>query len=278
MSDTQCLLTIAGTDPSGGAGIQVDLQVFRDWGFHGLSVITAIVCQNTAGVRRFEALSARLVRDEFETLLDDISPAGVKIGMVSRGEVVDQIAMSLEALRERGECPVVFDPVMASSAEQQLQRPGTVEAMREALIPMVDVLTPNVSEAEALLGAEITSRADFEAAARELLGLGCKAVLLKAGHLDAAADGISDVLATEEGVVSLRPLAPVDAETRGTGCQLSSALVAALAAGAPIREACEQARSYLNRLLHEHRRSIGAGRDVIIRAEQSFLREEPLDE
>ncbi len=269
MSETRCLLTIAGTDPCGGAGIQVDLQVFRDWGYHGLSVITAVVCQNTAGVERFEGLSARLVGDQLETILDDVDPVGIKVGMVSRAEVVDVVATAVEQVRARYGCPVVFDPVMASGASQALKMPGTVVAMRERLIPQVDVLTPNVDEAAALLDCAITNRQEFEEAAAQLVELGCGAVLLKAGHLPREAGGISDVMATEDGVEALSALEPIAEDVRGTGCQLSSALAAALADGLELVEACEAARRYLNELLHTQRRHIGRGRPVVVRTESS---------
>lgn len=271
---TPSLLTIAGTDPSGGAGIQVDLQVFRDWGFHGLSVITALVCQSTQGVRRFETVGGRLLADQLSTLLEDVTPAGVKIGMAASAEAVDEIASAIDALREAeggADIPVVFDPVLASGSHHELIRPGTLTAMRSRLIPLVDVLTPNVGEAEALLDTTIEDRRDFERAAKRLVGLGCRAVLLKAGHLGEAgednSDVLADVLADGEQLHELAALARIDADVRGTGCQLSSALTAALAVGEPLVDAVEHARRYLNELLHHRRQSIGRGRPVIVRAE-----------
>jgi hydroxymethylpyrimidine/phosphomethylpyrimidine kinase len=268
MTKPACLLTIAGTDPSGGAGVQVDLNVFRDWGFHGLSVVTAVVAQNTQSVLRFESLSGRLVRDQLATLLEDVSPVGVKIGMLSSAEAVDEIATALEGLG--GEVPVVFDPVMASGGHQSLRRPGTVEAMRQRLFPRVDVLTPNVPEAELLLDTTLSDVDDLIAAAEALAESGC-AVLLKAGHLHARTagpdEGIADVLATRAGARRLAALEPIDGDIRGTGCQLSSALTAALALGMPLPEAVETARRYLNDLLHSCRRRVGRGRPVIVRAE-----------
>jgi hydroxymethylpyrimidine/phosphomethylpyrimidine kinase len=267
MTKEPCLLTIAGTDPSGGAGIQVDLQVFRDWGFHGLSVITAVVCQNTAGVKRFEGLSARLVEDQLDAILEDVEPVGIKIGMVSRAEVVDVVAAAVEKVRDKSGCPVVFDPVMASGARQTLQRPGTVEAMRQRLIPLVDVLTPNVDEAEVLLDTKIESRRQFEEAAVDLLELGCRAVLLKSGHLPRTDGRVADVLADADGLHILESLEAIDEDVRGTGCQLSSAVVAALVQGRPVVEAAEAARRYLNELLHTQTRRIGRGRPLVVRSE-----------
>jgi hydroxymethylpyrimidine/phosphomethylpyrimidine kinase len=282
MSQTRCLLTIAGTDPSGGAGIQMDLQVFRDFGFHGLSVISALVCQSTSEVRGFAGMEAGLVADQLDTLLDDITPAGIKIGMLPTAEVVEAVAAAVERVRRGGRpCPVVFDPVLASGSRHELVEPGCLEAMRRRLAPLVDVLTPNVDEAQAFLGASIRSRADFEGAAGDLLGLGCGAVLLKAGHLEEEADEgrISDVFADASGVHSLRDLPTIDDDVRGTGCQLSSALLACMVAGrssgdgdgdgedsAAMIQAVEEARAYLNALLHTQRRNIGRGRLVITRA------------
>lgn len=265
MSEIRSLLTIAGTDPSGGAGIQVDLQVFRDWGFHGLSVITAVVCQNTVGVRRFEGLAARLVDEQLDTIVEDVEPSGIKIGMVSRAEVVDVVASAVERMRQAHGCPVVFDPVMASGAKQTLKTPGTVVAMRERLIPQVDVLTPNIDEASVLLGRPIRTRDEAVEAARELLDLGCGAALLKVGHLPREHEGMRDLLATAQGIRTLAALEPIDEDVRGTGCQLSSALAGALARGLEVEEACEEARGYLNRMLHNHRHHIGRGRPVIVR-------------
>lgn len=226
-----------------------------------------MVCQNTVGVRRFEGMSARLVGDQLEAILEDVAPAGIKIGMVSRAEVVDVVASVVERIRDAHGCPVVFDPVLASSAHQSLMMPGTLVAMRERLIPQVDVLTPNINEAAILLDRMIATRADAEQAAVDLIARGCNAVLLKAGHLPREAEGMRDVLATAQSVCTLSALEPIDEDVRGTGCQLSSALTAALAGGLEVDAACEEARSYLNRLLHHNRRHIGRGRAVVVRVD-----------
>ncbi len=267
MTHIRSLITVAGTDPSGGAGIQADLQVFRDWGFHGLSVVTAIVAQNTAEVERFEPVSAKLVWTQLVMLLEDIEPWGVKIGMIPSAAVADELAGVLERIRDGNGCPIVFDPVMASGGSQSLQRPGTLQAIKERIIPLVDVLTPNVHEAEALLGIEIADEDDFVDAAAKLRELGCAYVLLKAGHLPGRGDKLSDVLAGPEGVTRLEPLEAVDADVRGTGCQLSSALIAAMAEWQNVPQAANAARRYLNDLLHDRRAQLGKGRPVIVRTE-----------
>ncbi|MFW6054023.1 MAG: bifunctional hydroxymethylpyrimidine kinase/phosphomethylpyrimidine kinase [Persicimonas sp.] len=267
MTYTRSLITVAGTDPSGGAGIQADLQVFRDWGFHGLSVITAIVAQNTAEVERFEPVSAQLLWDQLVMLLEDVEPWGIKVGMIPSAAAADELAGVLECIRDTNCIPIVFDPVMASSSSYSLQRPGTLQALEERVIPLVDVLTPNVREAEALLEVEIGDEDGLVDAAVELRELGCRYVLLKAGHLPGRGAQVSDVLAGPHGVTKLEPLETVDADVRGTGCQLSSALVAAMVEDVSIVDAANAARRYLNDLLHTRRESIGNGRPVIVRAE-----------
>lgn len=288
MSDTPCLLSIAGTDPCGGAGIQVDLQVFRDFGFHGLSVVTAVLSQNTRGVQRVDAMDAACVAQQLETLLEDIEPAGIKIGLLPSAEEVQAVSRVLQIFSPNPGCPVVFDPVLASSSRHPLVRPGCIAAMRTHLIPHIDLLTPNLAEAELLLDTRIQTRADFDAAAQDLLGLGCRAVLLKAGHPtpqeaarqaeDASATRrIRDVFADPHAMTTLRAMPAIAQDVRGTGCQLSSALLASMvargldacsgdrSARAGLIDAAEEARAYLNNLLHTRRRNIGAGRPVIVR-------------
>lgn len=288
MSHTPSLLTIAGTDPCGGAGVQVDLQVFRDFGFHGLSVVSAVVSQNTQGVQRVDAMSAESVAQQIETLLQDIRPAGVKIGLLPNAGAVEAVGRALQKLRLRHIYPVVFDPVLASSSRHELVESGCLAAMREHLIPQVDLLTPNLNEAELLLDTSIQTRSEFEGTAGPLLELGCGAVLLKAGHLtpqESAAQTpesadtrrIRDLFADPRGTQILGDLPAIPDDVRGTGCQLSSAILASLvAAKVPPRSpnkdaraayigAVERARAYLNHLLHTRRRNIGGGRPVIVR-------------
>lgn len=264
------LLTIAGTDPSGGAGIPVDLQVFRDFGYHGLSVVTAVVAQNTTGVRSFESVDGTHVADQIDAVFDDIPVGAVKIGMLATADVVKSVAAPLSGIDEA--IPVVYDPVLASGGgDARLERAGMVEALGDGLLERVDWLTPNIPEAEALLGVCIGEPADMERAAAQLLDLGPSAILLKAGHLADDRADLSDLLALDgEGdeprVRWLTPLERVPDDVRGTGCQLSSALAAALADGDVGEAAAERARRYLNDLLHHHRRTIGHGRPVIVRA------------
>jgi len=260
-----CLLTIAGTDPSGGAGIQVDLQVFRDYGFHGGSAVTAVVWQNTVGVRGFEPVCAIHVRDQIDAIVDDVGIAGIKIGMLADPSIAESVGEWLHDGLPG--VPVVFDPVLTSGqGTASLHRPGMVETVREAVVPEVDWLTPNVPEAESLLEVEIEHPDQMLEAAASLREAGPGDVVLKAGHFEGDDErGIRDAWAGQAGAEWLAPLERVEDDVRGTGCQLSSALVGELAGGASGREAAESARRYLNRMLHRRARRIGRGRRVVVR-------------
>lgn len=261
------ILTIAGTDPSGGAGIPIDLQVFRDFGHHGLSVVSAVVAQNTSGVHGFEPVSGGLVRVQMRGIRDDIQVAGIKIGMLPTIDIVRAVASELESLED---IPVVCDPVLVSgSGETELRRTGTVLALRESLLSALDWLTPNVPEAEALLETSINDRDDAARAAAELQTRGPEAVLLKMGHLPGREEPetFSDLLAVDGEVFDLEPLEAIETDVRGTGCQLSSAIVSIRVQSSELsaRGVAERARRYLNDHLHDSRESIGRGRPVIVR-------------
>lgn len=263
------LLTIAGTDPSGGAGIQVDLQVFRDWGYHGLSTITAIVTQSTQGVKSFDPCRGALLRGQIDTILEDIPVAGIKIGMLPTLESVETVADFLSEYERMHDVPVVIDTVLTSGeGDVELARLGAAEAMLDTLLGHADLVTPNRPELERLTGRTIADREDAEQACLELLECGCGAVLFKSGHMERHSDAVhvSDLLVTADGTVTwLDPLERIDADVHGTGCQLSSAICAALADGLSVLEAAEASREYLNELLHTSVQDIGQGRPVIVR-------------
>jgi hydroxymethylpyrimidine/phosphomethylpyrimidine kinase len=277
------VLTIAGTDPSGGAGIQVDGQVFRDFGFHGLSAITAIVWQNTVGVRGFKSVGSGQLGDQLAAVSDDLEFAAVKIGMLPDVEAVEVVSEFLEASSSGGGTPVVYDPVLAAgSGDRELHRGDVVGALRSELLPRIDVLTPNLPEGANLSGLEAESLAGMCRMAEALFKRGPSAVLLKGGHLQSRRPrGVIDVWADQAGAELLRALDRVVDDVRGTGCQLSSAVAALLATGrASRRRAAGQARIYLNRLLHESTERIGQGRPVVVRDDsrsreiaQSILRD-----
>jgi hydroxymethylpyrimidine/phosphomethylpyrimidine kinase len=240
-------LTVAGSDPSGGAGIQADLKTFSALEVYGTAVLTALTAQNTRGVTGVHPVPAGFVVQQLHTLLDDVEVHATKLGMLGTAEVVRAVAAVL-AVRRAG--PVVCDPVMVATSGDRLIDEDAVDAVRTELLPVVDLITPNVPEAAVLLGTAAATDVDqLPAQATALLALGPRAVLLKGGHL--GGEESVDVLATPDGVtVTRRPRVPTTA-THGTGCTLSAALAAFAArrdAGdwAPL---VESARDYLQAAL-----------------------------
>ncbi len=274
---TPILLTIAGTDPSGGAGIQADLNVFAHFGFHGASVITAVLSQNTQGVDDVHALPASVVASQLDAVLRDLNVAAVKIGLVPTAETL----AALDPVMSLG-VPIVWDPVLASGVNGvELVEDGFVRAARQWLAN-VDVVTPNLPEARMLVrgdgaprhetrgGAPSTPMSEPSNAvdyATALVELGARGVLLKVGHLVPAADEFADLWADPSGARLLEPLPAVRGDVRGTGCRLSSAIAAGMARGLAAVDAVEAARAYLNEQLHQAR-AVGHGRPVIVRNEE----------
>jgi hydroxymethylpyrimidine/phosphomethylpyrimidine kinase len=243
-------LTVAGSDPSGGAGIQADLKTFSALGVFGTSVLTALTAQNTRGVTGVHAVPAEFVGEQLRTLFADVTVHATKLGMLGSADVVREVARVL-AGRPGG--PVVCDPVMVATSGDRLIGEDAVDAVRSVLLPVTDLVTPNVPEAAALLDVAPATRAEELAEqATALLALGPGAVLLKGGHL--GGDSSVDVLATAAGVVETRRPRVATPATHGTGCTLSSA-IAALAArdrsGAPPDwvPLVEAARDYLHAAL-----------------------------
>lgn len=239
------VLTIAGSDSGGGAGIQADLKTFAALGCFGMSAITAITAQNTCGVRSIHAVPPQMVRDQIDAVLEDIGADAVKLGMLHAPEIVTTVA---QAIDQHGMTQVVFDPVMAASSGDALMDKKAVAVLARALFPRVLLITPNLDEAALLLARPVTSEADMEQAAVELLRQGARAVLLKGGHL--AGDTVSDLLLQRPGeplwMRSPRIRSP---NTHGTGCTLSSAIAAYLALGASLPDAVQQARAYVQAAL-----------------------------
>ena len=245
---TPTALTVAGSDPSGGAGIQADLKTFSALGVYGTAVLTALTAQNTRGVTRVHPVPADFVGQQLHTLLDDVEIHATKLGMLGSAEVVRTVAA---VLVERRPKPVICDPVMVATSGDRLINEEAVAAVRTDLLPVADLITPNVPEAAALLDTEpATDVEGLHRQAAALLGLGPRAVLLKGGHLGGAES--VDVLATAAGTtVTRRPRISTTA-THGTGCTLSSAIAAlvARADGQPEWAALvESARDYLHRAL-----------------------------
>lgn len=233
------LLTVAGSDSSGGAGIQADLKTFAALGTYGMSCICAVTAQNTCGVSQVINIPVPMIRSQMEAVYEDIPPDGVKTGMLSSPEIVLAAA---EFLRKHNAAPLVVDPVMVATTGAVLLEQEAVSCMREALIPLADIVTPNLSEAEILWGQPVRSEKDMEKAAEGILGLGCRAVLVKGGHLTDCAD---DVLFDGDHVCWFRSPKIRTRNTHGTGCTLSSALAVMMADGLSAAEAVKKAKKYM---------------------------------
>jgi hydroxymethylpyrimidine/phosphomethylpyrimidine kinase len=247
-------LTIAGSDSGGGAGIQADLKTFAAHRVYGTSAITAVTAQNTCGVRSWQALSPELVRAQIDAVVEDIGCDAVKIGMLANAEIVGAIASAIRRLKLSN---VVLDPVMVAKGGDRLLHENAVSAIRTALLPLVDVVTPNAPEAEMLAGIPVRTHQDMYEAGRRILGMGPGVVLVKGGHLDGPES--VDVAVTTLGTFELRGRRIDTVHTHGTGCTLSSAIAANLATGRPAREALARAREYLEGAILNAPR-IGGGR------------------
>lgn len=237
------VLTIAGSDSGGGAGIQADLKAFSALGCYGMSAVTAVTAQNTEGVRGIHPIPADVLKAQIEAVLEDIGADAVKIGMLHSPEVIRTVA---DALAPHPEIPVVLDPVMVATSGDRLLQEEAIAVLKETMIPMASVITPNIPEAEILLDRPLKKQEDLPDAAREMTGLGCPAVLLKAGHL--REEELTDYLydSRKDDLVPFPSRRLNTPNTHGTGCTLSSALAACLAAGLPLSEAARRAKDYLN--------------------------------
>jgi hydroxymethylpyrimidine/phosphomethylpyrimidine kinase len=250
------VLTIAGSDSGGGAGIQADLKTFSALGTYGLSVITALTAQNTRAVTAIHEVPPEFVTAELDAVFDDIEIAAVKIGMLSSPAIIEAVA---EGLRRRGAGRIVVDPVMVAKSGDRLLREDAVSALKAHLLPLATLITPNLPEAAVLLEAAVApDEAGMIEAAAGLRALGPRAVLLKGGHRDAA-DSI-DVL--DDGGAPLSLAAPriASVNTHGTGCTLASAIAALLARGRTLRAAVQEAKTYVTEAIRAaDRLSVGHG-------------------
>ena len=235
------VLSIAGSDSGGGAGIQADLKTFSALGCYGMTAITAITAQNTQGVRAIHGISPDMLRAQIDAVAEDIGVDAVKIGMLHDPEVVRVV---VQAIARHQMLQVVLDPVMVATSGDRLMADETVNVLVQELFPLVTVITPNLDEAALLLGRSIDGADALDEAASALLALGAPAVLLKGGHLPG--DLVVDVLAMAGGG-HLRLQSPRIAthNGHGTGCTLSAAIAAHLALGLPLPQAVEQARAYI---------------------------------
>ncbi len=235
-----CALTIAGSDSGGGAGIQADLKTFAAHGVHGLSAIAALTAQNTRGVSAVSVPPVVFLRAQIDACFEDFRIGAVKIGMLANSRVINAVADALEAWQPG---LVVLDPVMVASSGASLLQPSALKALRTRLLPLATVITPNIPEAELLLGHAIADDDAAEAALVELLGMGAAAVLLKGGHLEGKemTDRLDDGAQLHEFVH-----ARLAVEGHGTGCTLASAIAANLCLGLSLPDACGDATNYVH--------------------------------
>ena len=258
MTTPSIALTIAGSDSSGGAGIQADLKTFTALGVYGASVITALTAQNTTGVRAVHTPDAEFVRAQLRAVFDDLTVGATKTGMLANAPIIAVVA---EELERHPSATVVVDPVMVATSGDRLLDADAVDIMRTRLFPRALVITPNLAEAAALLDTHpADTLAAMERQGRELLRFGARAVLMKGGHAAGDARG-RDLLIAADGRCRIIEGRWIDTRnTHGTGCTLSAAIAAGLARGLPLEDAVVAAKSYLSAALEAARdMQLGAG-------------------
>lgn len=239
------MLSIAGSDPSGGAGIQADIKTATALGVYAAAVITSLTAQNTTGVSGVFPIPATFVAEQIASVVADLDVRAIKIGMLGTAEVAAAVA---DALRRSPGPAVVLDPVMVATSGDRLVTPETMAVIRDELVPLATVITPNLPEAAALLGGDVPhDRKSMANAGRALRERGAQAVLVKGGHL--AATTSQDVLADADGLTWFETHRVDTTNTHGTGCTLSSAIASFLVKGCPLREAVRQAKDYLTEAL-----------------------------
>ena len=243
-------LTIAGSDSGGGAGIQADLKTFAAFGVYGCSVLTAVTAQNTQQVTAVEPVSPDMVRRQLEAVLSDIRPDALKTGMLANAAIIRAVASSLQQSRA---IPLVVDPVMISKSGNPLLEPEATAMLRELLVPLADLITPNIPEAEALTDNALRDDEDLERAARKLRAMGARAVLIKGGHRlhlqSERGHEVIDLFYDGREFHTIRGPRVTTPHTHGTGCTLSAAIAAGLAQGLELHPAILQARVYLTKAL-----------------------------
>jgi len=244
-SPIPCALTIAGSDSGGGAGIQADLKTFAALGVHGLSVMAALTAQHTRGVRAVHVPPVAFLRAQIDACFDDFTIVGVKLGMLANAQIIHHVADALEHYRPKY---IVLDPVMVATSGAKLLEDSALVALRERLLPLASVLTPNIPEAQLLLGRSISHAAEAEAAALELSQSGA-AVLLKGGHLAEGDQVIDRYVQGDNHAAFHHPR--LDLEAHGTGCTLAAAITAHLCNGKGLLQACQRATDYVARALHQ---------------------------
>ncbi|SHE72450.1 hydroxymethylpyrimidine/phosphomethylpyrimidine kinase [Mariniphaga anaerophila] len=242
------VLSIAGSDPSGGAGIQADLKAISACGCYAATAITAVVDENTVGVFGVHPIPIDFVKGQIKSVLDDIGADAVKIGMLHSSELIRAVKNALQPYGIRN---IVFDPVMVATSGDKLLQDEAIETLKNELIPITRVITPNIPEAEILSGKKISCQADLPAVVKDLSCNGTVSVLLKAGHL--TEDELTDIFynAETDETIELRSNRVTTKNTHGTGCTFSSAVASFLAKQLPLNDAVRSAKNYINRAIVE---------------------------
>ena len=258
MDAAPVVLTIAGSDPSGGAGLQADLKTFATLGAYGAAVVTALTAQNTRGVQAIEPVTPAFVVRQLDSVLADLDVRAIKTGMLGRADVVEALAERLAGVP----IPIVVDPVLVATAGQPLTEAAALEPIRRRLLPCAALVTPNLAEAAALTGRAVSSPAEMRVAAQALVDLGARAALVKGGHLeDVALDVLHDGTAVHE--LAARRVPGV---FHGAGCTLSAAIAVGLAQGATLHAAVSEAKRYVMRTLEDSPARGGGARPLDNRA------------
>jgi len=249
------VMTVAGFDPSGGAGIQADIKTISALGCYATSALTALPVQNTLGVQSIHPIPTSVVADQMRAILDDVPPDAIKIGMVHSVELAETIAHVLgEYPRAAWQGRIVLDPVMVATSGHKLIEDSTIEALSRLLFPLAAVVTPNMDEAAVLAAMEVRTVEDMREAGRRIMRLGCRALLLKGGHLDE--NRLTSLLFAADGTVAeLHSERTPTRNTHGSGCTLSSAIASYLARGEGLLDAVRHAQDYVSA-------AIRAGADV----------------
>jgi hydroxymethylpyrimidine/phosphomethylpyrimidine kinase len=239
--DVGRVLIVAGSDSGGGAGIQADIKTCAAFGVYSATAITAITAQNTLGVQRIEAMAPDLVADQMRSVLSDIGADVIKIGMLANSQIIEAVADVIASDAE--ETTVVLDPVLVATSGDKLLEDKAIDALKDKLLPLADLVTPNIHEAKILTGIEVEDVDSMIKAGDALREMGAYAALMKGGHL--SGQTIIDILVADEGNQMMTAPRIRSKHTHGTGCTLASAIAALLAQGAPLEVAVMEAREYV---------------------------------
>ena len=244
------VLTIAGSDSGGGAGIQADIKTISAIGCYSASAITAITAQNTCGVNAIQTLSPQIVKEQIESVATDIEIDAIKIGMVSEPDIIEVIS---DFIKDINNIPIVFDPVLVSTSGHILTQSNTIDLITTQIIPYCTLVTPNIFEAERLTNISISTEEDMINACYEIQRYGCQNVLIKGGHSNS--DIITDILITKDKIFKFSATKILSQNTHGTGCTLSSAIASYLALGNTLPDAVEKGKTFITN-------AIKSGKDV----------------